>query len=328
MTPIIPAHFSSDFSSYLYNFVEYKRRCGFKYNGEVKELQRFDKFLLSNSQSPENCFDELFYDWLSKRENESDKTFSTRNSVYRQFYTYVSTENENTVLPIPPNTREKIHGSGFTPYIFTHDEINRIFYAVDNEPSGSKVFKRCAPLLFRLLYGTGLRINEALSLRIGDILLDRGLLIILESKNDNSRLVPLSSSLLNRMKEYLSSIDYAKDEPLFQTSMGNSLSSNQAYQWFRLILWRAGIPHRGRGKGPRLHDIRHTFAVHSLQSAVEKGIDPNAFLPLISVYLGHKSLSATERYLRLTAEVYPYLTNEMDKIMNDIIPEVHDYEER
>lgn len=328
MTPIIPAHFASDFSPYLYEFVAYKRRCGFKYNGEVKELQRLDKFFQSNSQSPGNCSDDLFYGWLSKRECESDKTFTTRNSVYRQFYNYLSMENSNLVIPRPPEAREKIHSSGFTPYIFTHDEIKRLFNASDNEPSGSESFKRCAPLLFRLLYSTGLRINEALSLRVGDVLSEEGLLIILTSKNDDSRLVPLSSGLLKRITEYLSVVNYTDDEPLFQTSVGNSLSSHQVYEWFRLILWRVGIPHRGRGKGPRLHDLRHTFAVHSLQAAVEKGTDPNAFLPLISVYLGHKRLSATERYLRLTAEVYPYLTNEMNKIMNDIIPEVYDYEER
>ena len=237
-------------------------------------------------------------------------------------------ENSNLVIPRPPEAREKIHGSGFTPYIFTHDEIKQLFNAADNEPSGSDSFKMCAPLLFRLLYGTGLRINEALSIRVGDVLSDKGLLTVLDSKNDDSRLVPVSPSLLKRITEYLYVVNYSDDEPLFQTSVSKSLSKNQAYEWFRLILWRAGIPHRGRGKGPRLHDLRHTFAVHSLQAAIEKGTDPNAFLPLISVYLGHKSLSATERYLRLTAEVYPYLTNEMNKIMNDIIPEVYDYEER
>lgn len=82
----------------------------------------------------------------------------------------------------------------------------------------------------------------------------------------------------------------------------------------------------GRGKGPRLHDVRHTFAVHSLQAAVEAGTDPNAFLPLLCAYLGHRRLSATERYLRLTAEAYPSVIKAMDGIMDKIIPEVECYE--
>ncbi len=328
MTPIQPAHFFSDYSAYLYGFVDSKRRCGYKYNGEVKELQRFDRFLTANSQSPNNNSPDVIYAWLSKRECESDKTFSTRNSIYRQLYGYLTADNDTPVLPKPPNAKEKIHGSGFTPYIFSHDEIKRMFSAADNETGRNKVFTRCAPLLFRTLYGTGLRINEALSLKVGDVLLDKGVLVILEAKNDDSRLVPMSSSLMARMETYIESVDYTEDSPLFQTSTHNQVSDSNAYEWYRWILWKAGIPHRGRGKGPRLHDLRHTFAVHSLQAAVERGLDPNAFIPLLSVYLGHKSLSATERYLRLTAEAYPYLTNEMDKIMNNIIPEVKDYEER
>lgn len=63
---------------------------------------------------------------------------------------------------------------------------------------------------------------------------------------------------------------------------------------------KAKIPHQDNRKGPRLHDFRHTFSVHSLQNAVEKEIDINAYLPILSVYLGHRNLSATEKYLRLS----------------------------
>lgn len=328
MTPIQSAFFNSEYASYLYDFVEAKRRCGYKYNGEVKELQRLDRFLLSNTQTPSDHSDEIIYSWLARKANESIKTFSTRNSVYRQLYGYLTSENADPLLPVPPAAREKIHGNGFTPYIFPHDEIDRIFSAIDNEDTRGNTFKKCAPLLFRILYATGLRINEALSLRIGDVSFERKCLIILESKNNDSRLVPVSQSLMCRIEKYLSGLNYDETTPLFLSSSGKHVSDSCAYEWYRWILWRAGIPHRGRGKGPRLHDFRHTFAVHSLQAAIEKGLDPNAFIPLLSVYLGHKSIAATERYLRLTAEAYPYLTAEMDKIMNHIIPEVTDYEER
>lgn len=328
MIPVIPAHFESEYSSYLYGFVEFKRREGFKYNGEVKELQRLDRFFSTKNQTPESYSEEEIYRWLGKRPNEADKTFSTRNSIYRLFYNYLAGENEAAILPVPPKARLKYKSSGFVPYIYSHSEIQSIFTAADKEKNGGRVFMRCAPLLFRVLYGTGLRLNEALSLRVGDALLNKGMLVILESKNDDSRLVPISPSLCSRLCEYITINGYAEEEPLFQSSNGNQLRKNAAYEWFRLILWRAGIPHRGRGKGPRLHDFRHTFAVHSLQSAVERGLDPNAFIPLLSVYLGHKSITATERYLRLTVEAYPYLAAEMDKIMDKIIPEVDDYEER
>lgn len=325
MIPCNTPIFTSDYASRLYAFVEYKRLEGYKYNGEVKELQRLDRYFLLHNITPFSHPTETVYEWLKKRNSESDKTFSTRNSVYRQFHAYLLLQ-EDDVLPLPPNAREKIHGSGFVPYIFTHDEVHRIFVAADNTEIGSPSFHRCAPLLFRLLYGTGLRINEALSLTVGDVSIRQQVLLIREAKNDNSRLVPISQSLLKCMENYLSLHGYPEKDPVFQHDDQKPFRNRTIYEWFRLVLWKTGIPHRGRGKGPRLHDIRHTFAVHSLQAAVENGIDPNAFLPLLCTYLGHRHLSATERYLRLTAEVYPSVIKDMDDIMCRIIPEVENYE--
>lgn len=325
MVPYNTPVFISDYAPRLYGFVEYKRLEGYKYNGEVKELQRLDRCFQTHNITPADHPDEVVYGWLGKRSSESDKTFSTRNSVYRQFYSYLLSQGDN-VLPAPPNAREKLQGSGFVPYIFTHDEMRRIFDAADSMEIKSASFDRCAPLLLRLLYGTGLRINEALSLTVRDVSIRQQVLLVREAKNDNSRLVPMSQSLSERMKDYLSLHGYPEEEPVFQQDGQKPFHKNTAYEWFRLALWKAGIPHRGRGKGPRLHDIRHTFAVHSLQAAVEAGTDPNAFLPLLCTYLGHRRLSATERYLRLTAEVYPSVIKDMDGIMCGIIPEVESYE--
>lgn len=229
MIPIKPAYFTSEYSSYLYSFVESKRRCGYKYNGEVTELQRLDRFLSSNSQTPDNHSENVIYTWLSKKSNESVKTFSTRNSIYRQLYGYLALENDEPPLPIPPSARERIHGNGFTPYIFSHDEINRMFSAIDNEKNCSKSFLKYAPLLFRLLYATGLRINEALSLRMEDISFEKGCLVVLESKNSNSRLVPMSASLQERVKKHIEGIDNSKETPLFQSSSSSQLSDSSAY---------------------------------------------------------------------------------------------------
>lgn len=325
MVPMNTPKFSSGYASRFYGFIESKRREGFKYNGEVKELQRLDRYFEAQGITPENHDDSLMYNWLEKRPSESDKTFSTRNSIYRQLYSYLASE-EDFVLPTPPNARLKFMSSGFTPYIFTRDEIRRLFNAVDNEQSEGKAFKRCAPLLFRILYGTGLRINEALSLTVNDVSLTQETLLIRDSKNDNSRLAPMSGSLVLRISDYLDKYGYSDTDALFQNNAQHPVRQNTAYDWFRLVLWRAGIPHGGRGKGPRMHDLRHTFAVHSLQSAVENGMDPNAFLPILCVYLGHSTLSATEKYLRLTTEAFPYLQKEMDRIMDSIIPEVQSYE--
>lgn len=324
MTKLITPSFTSSLAPTLYRFVEYKRDSGFKYNSEIKELQRLDRFILNNGLSIPFT-DDVIVKWLSKRENESAKTFSTRNSVYRQLHAYLSTI-ENVLLPAPVPTKDRTMKGGFTPFIFSHSQIASFFEAIDNDIHTNPVFSRNAPLLFRILYGTGLRINEALSLTVADVSPGCLMLLIRDGKNNNSRLVPLSGSLAKRMDSYLIENPYGDDEPLFQTSNGTAISKNTAYDWFRRALWKAGIPHQGRGKGPRLHDLRHTFAVHSLQNAVKNGTDINAFLPILCTYLGHQRISATERYLRLTAEVFPDVISSVDAVMNEIIPEVQ-YEE-
>ena len=83
------------------------------------------------------------------------------------------------------------------------------------------------------------------------------------------------------------------------------LSPNTVYGRFRRILLESGIPYKGKGNGPRLHDLRHTFAVHTLQQWGTQEEDLTAMLPVLSVFMGHKSIAATSRYLRLTAEAYP-----------------------
>ena len=86
------------------------------------------------------------------------------------------------------------------------------------------------------------------------------------------------------------------------------------------MLFRSGILYGGKGYGPRLHDLRHTFAVHTLQKWVETGEDLNSMLPVLSVYMGHKSLKATSRYLRLTAEVYPNVIRQVETTCSYVIP--------
>ncbi|NQY73567.1 MAG: hypothetical protein HRT90_02270 [Candidatus Margulisbacteria bacterium] len=88
----------------------------------------------------------------------------------------------------------------------------------------------------------------------------------------------------------------------------------------RRFLWQARISHEGWGKGPRLHDMRHTFSVHCLRRWVLEGKDLAAYLPILKTYLGHDSFSDTPQYLRLTADLYPDITAKMQQKFGDVIP--------
>jgi len=180
------------------------------------------------------------------------------------------------------------------------------------------------PFLIRLLYGTGIRTGEALYLSLDDMDLAGNYLILRNTKNGKDRMVPLSSSLAQVCKDYLiyralfNGAD--KTERLFILPDGAPLTHRVSYNWFRKIIWWAGISHGGRGKGPRLHDLRHTFSVHSLAVMANEGLDLYHSMPLLSAYLGHRSLTATEGYVRLTAEMYPEIVKGTDGSAIGIFP--------
>ena len=90
--------------------------------------------------------------------------------------------------------------------------------------------------------------------------------------------------------------------------------------------WRSNIQYLGKNKGPRVHDLRHTFAVNSLVKMVEAGLDLYVSLPILSTYLGHQSIESTNRYVRLTSMLFPDLMNDIDYSLIDVFPKFKNYE--
>jgi integrase len=177
------------------------------------------------------------------------------------------------------------------------------------------------PEIFRLLYGCGFRISEVLNLRVQDVDLNQGVLTVRQGKFRKDRLVPVALSLVNRLRKYEAGLgNRPPDAFFFPAPNGKAYSLRPVYTLFRKLLLQCGIPHEGRGKGPRLHDLRHGFAVHTLLRWYQEGADLNAKLPLLATYLGHESLSGTQRYLHLTAELFPEIVARADAAFGDVIP--------
>lgn len=185
------------------------------------------------------------------------------------------------------------------------------------------------PALIRLLYGTGLRISEALSLRNKDVHLDDNYLVVRDCKNGKKRMIPISDSLSEVCKEYLKyrcllPFSLSANDYFFVSLAGSVCKRDAVHDWFQKILWKAGIPHNDHG--PRLHDLRHTFSVHSLAMMAESGIDLYCSLPILSTYLGHQSLESTNHYVRLTSEMYPGLLKDVDMVCLNVFPNTEYYE--
>ncbi|TAJ76065.1 integrase [bacterium] len=163
--------------------------------------------------------------------------------------------------------------------------------------------------------------GEVLKLRVRDVDLNQGIVTVRQGKFRKDRLVPLALSLVNRLRQYAAGFENRPPDAIFfPAPNGGPFSLRTVYGLFRKLLLKCGIPHAGRGKGPRIHDFRHTFAVHTLLRWYRDGEDLDAKLPFLATYLGHQNLSGTQRYLHLTAELFPEITARVDAVFGEVIP--------
>lgn len=301
-------------------YIAFKRSIGYAFDNTYT-FKMFDDFTITNEVNFVGLTKELADKWSEKRLNESDVTRYKRVNDIINFSIYLNQLGYQTYIP----RQLKTYQSTFTPYIFSKEQLKSFFTACDSmEIHPRSPMKYILPALYRMIYGCGLRVSEALKLKCEDVNLDEGYIIIRETKNGSDRILPISNSLKDICVQYsksylstLSSCDY-----FFAQKNGEKYASDTVYRWFRKILWKAGIPHGGKGIGPRVHDFRHSFSVHSLAEMSRQGLDLYYSLPVLSKYLGHSSLEATDKYVRLTSDMYPELMHEVSSLCSYLFPEV------
>jgi len=212
------------------------------------------------------------------------------------------------VSPLP-RTIPKPTAPAFVPYIYSHEEFKRLLDAVPAACGGRvPIEEKVLRTFLLLLYGAGLRIGEALTLTLGEVDLCQALLRIRETKFFKSRLVPLGNDLTGLLTEYVvrrhERYGAQAEAPLFCFRDGSPLSQSAARNAFRRLRTCAGVLREGGSRRqPRLHDLRHTAAVHRLIAWYRTGANLQELLPKLSIYLGHVDLSATQRYLTMTPEL-------------------------
>jgi site-specific recombinase XerD len=226
----------------------------------------------------------------------------------RGLYRYATSRGFIDHVPLPatvPKMPERM-----VPYIYNTDELQRLINPTAPEQIG---FRKLQPHTFRavllLLYGAGLRIGEAVALTLEDVDLPAAVITIRDTKFHKTRLVPIGLKLNQAMAQYASQRKAAghsqnADAPFFVLRRGASLSVQIMEQAFTRLRKYAGV---GRADGaryqPRLHDMRHSYAVHRLTSWYQQGADVQKLLPHLATYLGHVSIGATQVYLTMTPEL-------------------------
>jgi integrase len=314
--------FDGPFSQLCVDFINYKRSLGRKYISEMFGMKRFDKFTIKHNYKSNILSKDLVENFVKLHKMETQRNSMIRRILMQQFALYLSSMGHNAY--IIPKLKVKTTSS-FTPYIFSESEISAFFHTIDHLAARKVIpyIYLILPVVFRILYCCGLRISEALNLKISDINLDEGILTVRHAKCDTERLIPISESLNNLCKDYMTKMHKNKksNDYFFPSHDNTNIIRQTIFYHFRKILWKSGISYRGKGIGPRLHDFRHTFAVHSLKKCVSEGKDIYTFLPILSVFLGHNSVAATQIYLRLTAESHPDIIQLTEKNTSKIFPE-------
>jgi integrase/recombinase XerD len=313
--------FQSALAPLMEQFIQEKRACGYRYAEAARTLAGFDRFLSGQALPPGALPWSFTGQWLAKQPHESASTHRSRICVVRQFTRFLCRHDYPADVPNALLGARK--GAEFSPRILTRTEVGKLLRAADQLTPTARFPLRhlIMPEIFRLLCGCGFRLGEVLHLRLADVDLQHGVLTVREGKFGKDRLVPPALGLVLRLRMYAEHFGARPPEAFFFPSpYGGPLSLQTVYFLFRTLLLQCGIPHAGRGKGPRVHDLRHGFAVHALLRWYREGADLDAKLPVLATYLGHRSLAGTQRYLHLTAELFPEISGRTTAVFGDVIP--------
>jgi integrase len=315
--------FRSSLAPLLEKFVQEKLACGYRYLVEIILLHAFDRWICGEGLSSPELPKPVLSKWLAKRPTESGRTHQARICLLRQFSRFLVRQGHPAYVPEERQGHRSLRT--WVPYVFRQEELRKLFAAADRLRPNAKSPLRylIMPLIFRVLYGCGMRLSEILNLTVEQVDLQGGVLTVRQGKFQKDRLVPLHPALIERLRAYVKAIGNREGaSPFFPAPDGGPYSRDTVYWVFRRLLWECGIPHGGRGRGPRIHDIRHSFACHRLARWYREGADLNAKLPILAAYLGHQDLSGTQRYLHLTAELYPDIASRMEEAFGHIIPKL------
>ena len=313
------------FTHIVDDYIKEKRAIGYNFEKGAQTLRRIIHLQNDVDHDFPILSEELADRWTEKTAWENETNRSHRISVLRGLGVYMKRMGYNAI--VIPRRLAPYRDYPYTPYIFSKQELGLVLRAIDHlcENGISRHSDLIFLIVFRILIGCGTRITETLHIEKNDIDLENETLILRHTKDAKERIIPMAASLVKRCSSYQTKYQVFRDLDstpwFFPNRHGLPYSSGTAYKLFRRALSVAGISHGGKGKGPRLHDLRHTYAVRVLNKWVRAGKNLTTALPYLAIYMGHEGLKASQHYLRLTATMFPELLQTVEKEYGWIIPE-------
>jgi integrase/recombinase XerD len=314
--------FTSPLGPQIEKFIELKRAMGRRYQSAEVELRRFDCFATHFDEPLEFMTRELVHGWLGAAPHLHPATQRKRAGLLRQLCVYLARFDQRTY--VPERVLFPTKGPAYKAHVFSEEQLRALLRAVPTVvPDRIALRRETVHTMLLTLYSTGLRAGEACRLCVGDVDLTAHTLSVSKTKFFKSRLVPFSESLGDKLRAYLAAraarAPADTRAPFFVNRSGKAISPGQLSATFRKLVAAVGIPRRPKVRGPCLHAVRHSFAVHRVLRWYREGADVQAKLPLLATYMGHGSVLATHVYLTATAELLREASGRFERAYGSLV---------
>lgn len=296
-----------------------RRAGGFRYDSQERVLRQFAEHCARAGYAEGSIIQEAVEGFLHDRHLKAS-TIRRQQIVLRDLAEHARQAGWQAWAPprlAPVKARHRP-----PPYVFSDEEIRRLFHVIDTQPvSESSNRALVDPVLFRVFYATGTRLSEALNLEVRDFDPVHATIEVRDGKNHQNRLLPITERLAATLESFVAAAhpEPEPDHKLFHTGdPGKRIDNSTIYNRLRRYLADADIPHFPGG--PHIHSLRHGFAVANLRRWAAEGADLMVMLPYLSAYLGHADLRGTQYYLQLTADAHPEVVALAQARFGHVIP--------
>lgn len=296
------------------SFTETKRRVGLSFVDSYYMLMQFQKIV---GDKELNCITEQDVFNFVNSGNVSTRTRAARFSKIKKLLEWAQNFGVLSSFPIISPGPKAVYN--FTPYIYSRDELKHLFYAAGSLNDRSSPMQGDTLKTFLVtVYACGLRLSEGLNIRLCDVDFEKKTIIILESKFKKTRILPFGSQLEEVLRDYKEKriknlpLPQKNESYFFVSRNGNRFASTHISHMFERVRKLANIYVPSRKQQPRLHDLRHTYAVHKLMEWYEQGENVQELIYNLSTYMGHKDLEDTKIYLSMTKDFLRIVSNKFE----------------
>lgn len=321
--------FASALANGITRFIEHKRVLGRRYETEVYALRLFDRYLVERRvDAIDSITPELIEAFLASRPRHRPRSYNHLLGVLQRLFGWLVARDIVTRSPVRSATRRA--GAARLPFIFAPEQARELLHLAARlrDFEGTALRGPTFHAILATLYGLGLRVSEACRLNVGDVDRQRRLLVIRDTKFGKDRLVPFGPRLGAMLDHYLvlrrkRGPTLADHEPLFSIRPGDRLTRQRVGSVFRRLLPSLELRLPPGASPPRVHDMRHSFAVGTLLRWYRAGVDPAQRLLHLSTFLGHVQPESTAIYLTITAELLAEAGGRFETFARPLVTAVH-----